>query len=70
MLQVFPLHNQHIFSQFLYCTLLNILMTIFLQCQQEPYAFLVVNDSLNFHLCLLKSHSEEERMEGEWKYFF
>lgn len=62
------LSNLYIFSQFLYCTLKNILITVFLQCQQEPYAFLVVNDSLSFHLCLLKSYCEEERLEGEWKY--
>lgn len=44
-------------------------MAIFCSVSKSHMPFLVVNYSLNFHLCLLHFHSEEEMMEEEWKQF-
>lgn len=69
MLQMLQLPYQHIFSRSLYCAFRNILMAIFCSVSKSHMPFLVVNYSLNFHLCLLHFHSEEEMMEEEWKHF-
>lgn len=44
----------------LYSAFMNILITSFLHCQQGPYAFLFLNDSLYFHLYVPEAHTEEK----------